>query len=296
MRTLLVIVTALPLLGAETAPVLGKIGDIELSTGELRDIIAGLEPSQAAALTKDAAALEQYVRAFLLQRMVLRKAAAEKWDQQAAVIAKLVRTRETVLAESYLEKVSAPPPDYPAEADLKEAYETNREALRVPKSWQLAQIYLADDQPVEASVPSRVTGLQKQLKTKGTDFAALARASSDDRATAANGGLIGWLTESQIQPEIRARLPKLVLGGVSEPIRLTDGWHIIKVLDIREAHTPTLDQVRAQLSLRLREERARANRQRYLADLLKDHPLAINEIELSGLSQGSAKRGTPPAP
>lgn len=290
MKPLLAILLALPcLLAAESAPVLGKIGDIELTTAELRETLAGLEPAQAAALTKDAGALEQYARALLVQRLVLRKATGEKWEQQAAVIAKLVRSRETVLTESYLDNAAAPPPDYPSEADLKDAYDRGREALRVPKSYQLAQIYVADGQPADKAAPAAVAQLEKRLKAKQADFAAIARASSEDAATAANGGLIGWLAETQIQPEIRAKLPKLGLGAVSEPIRLADGWHIIRVLDIREAHVPTLDQVRAQLVTRLREERARANRQRYLADLLKEHPLAINGIELSGLSQSPAK-------
>ncbi|MBN8459504.1 MAG: peptidylprolyl isomerase [Verrucomicrobia bacterium] len=290
MKTLLATLLApLSLLGAEPAPVLGRIGDIELTTAELRETIAGLEPEQAAALSKDAAALEQYARALLVQRMVLKKATDDKWDQQPAVIARLVRARETALTESYLEKVSAPASDYPSEADITEAYDKNREALRVPKSYQLAQIYLADDRPAGSPAPAALAPLEKRLKAKNADFPAIAKTSSEDAATAANGGLIGWLTENQVQPEIRARLPKLGLGEITDPIRMNDGWHIIKVLDIREAHTPTLDQVRSQLVARLREERARANRQRYLAELLKDHPLAINGIELSGIPQKTSK-------
>lgn len=287
MKRLLVILTATPLLllQAEPTAVLGKIGEIELTTGELRETIAGLERNQSAQLSRDPAALDQFARALLLQRLVLKQAVDQKWDQDPAVIAKLVRARETALTESFLESVSAPPADYPTDPELKEAYEKNQAALRVPKSYHLAQIFLAADRPG----PDGLEALKKQLKAKHADFAAIARTTSDDAATAANGGVIGWLTEAQIQPEIRARLPKLTLGTVSEPIRLADGWHILKVLDIREAHTPTLDQLRSQLRVRLRDERARANRQEFLAKLLKDQPLAINEIELSKVSQGTAK-------
>ena len=56
------------------------------------------------------------------------------------------------------------------------------------------------------------------------------------------------------------------------------------VLDIREARTPALDEVRENLIVQLRAERARTKRQEYLAGLIKDHPLAINEIELSKLA------------
>ena len=41
--------------------------------------------------------------------------------------------------------------------------------------------------------------------------------------------------------------------------------------------------MREELTAQLRAERLRQNRQDYLAKLLKEHPLAINEIELSRL-------------
>lgn len=283
------LLTVAPLLQAEPAAVLGKIGDIELTTDELRETIAGLDRGQAATLTQDAAALNQFARALLLQRLVLKQATDKQWDREPAVIAKLVQARETALAESYLAAVSAPAPDYPSEAELKNAYTKGEAALRVPKSFQLAQIFLSDDQPAGSPPPPNVAAVSKQLKAKAADFAAIAKASSDDAASAARGGVIGWLTEAQIQPAIRAKLPKLTLGAVSEPIRLADGWHILKVLDIREAHTPTFAQVRSQLSARLRDERARANRQEFLTKLLAEQPLAINEIELSKISQGPVK-------
>ena len=56
------------------------------------------------------------------------------------------------------------------------------------------------------------------------------------------------------------------------------------MLDIREARTPALDEVRENLIVQLRAERARTKRQEYLSGLIKDHPLAINEIELSKLA------------
>jgi parvulin-like peptidyl-prolyl isomerase len=285
----LILLTAASLLQAEPAAVLGKLGDLELTTDELRETVAGLDRTQAATLIQDAAALNQFARALLLQRLVLKEATDKQWDREPAVIAKLVQARETALAESYLTAVSAPPPDYPSEAELREAYLKNQASLRVPKSFLLAQIFLADERPVGSPAPPNMAAVGKQLKAKAADFGAIAKASSDDAASAARGGVIGWLTESQIQPEIRAKLPKLTLGTVSEPIRLADGWHILKVLDIREAHTPTFDQIRGQLSARLRDERARANRQEFLAKLLKDQPLAINEIELSKVSQGTVK-------
>ena len=269
---------------AEPSAVLAKSGDIEIRAGELREIVAGLDDAQQAALDKDPAALGQYVRALLIQRLVLKQALDKKWDQEPKVIAKLVRARETALTESFLAANSAPEAGYPTEAELSEAYESNKEKFLVPRSFQLAQIFIASDK-------TKLDGILKQLKAKGADFAAIARANSEETASAAKGGSLGWLTEEQIQPEIRTKLPNLTLGTVTEPIKLKDGWHILKVIDIREAHTPPLTEIRGPLAARLRSERVQLKQREYLASLVKENPVAINEIELSKIRPSPVKAG-----
>ena len=282
----LIAATTSAALHAETAP-LGKIGDLELKTEEIREAIAGLEAGQDAALAKDPAALGQYVRALLIQRLVLKEALEQKWDQEPEVIAKLVRARESTLTESFLEKASKVPVDFPKEEELQAAYEAAKPSLQVPKTYRLAQVFIAlpkdADKAATDKAKAKLDSVAKKLKEKNADFAAIASAESDEVASKAKGGEIGWIAEEQVQPGIREKLPKLASGTVSEPVKLDDGWHILKVLDSKEAHTATLDQVRDQLTVQLRAERARLNRQEYLAKLLKDHPLAINEIELAKL-------------
>ncbi|MGL4399442.1 MAG: peptidylprolyl isomerase [Luteolibacter sp.] len=274
MKRLAILLLANVALHAQPAPVLGKAGDIEITSGEIREIIAGLDAEQQDALAKDPAALGQFVRALLVQRLVLKQALDQKWDQDPAVITKLVRAREAALTESYLQNASIPESGYPTEAELTDAYEASKSKLIIPRSYKLAQVYVATDK-------AKLDSVQKQLKAKHADFAAIARATSEEATSAARGGEIGWLTEDQIQPEIRAKLPDLTKGSVTEPIKLQDGWHILKLLDVREPRTPALDEIRDNFVTQLRADRSRIKRQEYLADLLKEHPLAINEIELT---------------
>lgn len=274
----------------DSAAVIGRVGEIEITTTELREYLAGLRAEEQAALKADPAALGQYLRALLVQKLILKQASNKKWDQDPAVIARLVRARETAIAETFLEAASAPDADFPSESELKEAYEANKEKLVIPRSYLLAQIYVSEpanaDAAAKAAAKARLNAVVKDLAAKGADFPAVARKHSEEPASAAEGGRIGWLAESQIQPAIREQLPNLSLGQISKPIRLADGWHILKVLDIREPRTPMLDEVRASFVARLRAERALAQRQAFIAELLKDNPLAVNEIELMKLPEG----------
>lgn len=287
MKRIILLLAAAGTLHAAPGETLGKIGEIEIKTDEVREALAGLESSSNAPVAKDPAAVGQYVRALLIQRLVLQEALEKKWDQDPSVISKLVRAREAVLTESYLESNSKVPADYPSDSDLQAAYEVAKPKLLAPKSVRLAQIFVAvakdADKAAADKAKAKADGISKKLKEKNSDFAGTAAAQSDDAASKARGGEIGWVAEAQIQPEIRELLPKLAVNAVSEPVKLNDGWHILKVLESKEAYTPSLDQVRDQLAKQLRLEKAQQNRQAYLAELLKDHPLAINEIEIAKL-------------
>ena len=267
--------------------VLGKIGEIELDSNEVREAIAGLEAEQHSTLSRDPAAVGQYVRALLIQRLVLQKALEEKWEQKPEVIARLVRARETALTESYLENVSKVPADYPSASELEAAYLAARPGLLQPESFRLAQIFIAvpenANKKEQAEAKEKAHDLAERLVKSPEDFGTIAASESEEPVTKQNKGEIGWLTLDQLQPDIRDVLPDLAPGGISRPVRLKDGWHLIKLLETREARTPELSEVREELTAQLRAERLRQNRQDYLAKLLKEHPLAINEIELSRL-------------
>lgn len=265
--------------GGMQAETVGRLGDLEVSADDLRTSLAALEPSQIESVRQDPALLEQLVRSLLVQRLVLKEATDKKWQDEPAVVAKLARTRDSIITESYLESVSQPSADYPSEEDLKTAYEASREGLKQPRSFRLAQIFIADA-PEGAA---RLKIVQNLLKAKDADFAAIAQKHSQDTVSAARGGEIGWVAEAQIEPDLRERVNKLKLFAVSEPVRLKDGWHLLKLLDAREAYVPTLEQVRPQLISQLRRDKLRANTQAYLARLLKKHPLVLNGSALSQL-------------
>ena len=269
---------------AASDEVLGTVGTFEVRVSDLGESIETLEEAEREALRKEPSALSQYVRALLVQRLVVQEAMAAEWDKSAVVAERMRVLREGVVANTWLESVGEPPADYPTESDVKVAYEANRDTFLEPKAWLLAQIFVSVA-PAASNITSdpeaKVKRLTEALKKDPASFAKLAAAESEEPTSAAKQGEIGWLPEPRIHPDIRAVLPGLKLGAISEPVRMDDGWHFIRVLDIREARVPTLEQIRAPLAERLRAEKARLGTEAYLAELLRKHPIAINEIVLS---------------
>ena len=288
-RTLFTCLALLAPLHAQTAKpassnktVVAKVGDAEVYVEDVQNWLAGLEPAQREAAAKQPSLLTEAVRTLLVQRLVLQEAEEKKWGDRPEVAAKIERQRATIVAESYLRSVAEPPSDFPTEDVLKKAYDGAGDALNVQRRHKLAQVFIAapDAAKDKAAKEAEVAEVKKKLAAPGADFAAIARAHSEEATSAGKGGEIGWLDENLIEEGIRAEVTKLSKGGVTGAILLKDGWHFVKVIDREEPRKLTFDEVKPRLADRLREQRAQAASQEYVAKLLRDHPVVINEIEL----------------
>ncbi len=272
-------------IAAPASDVIARVGDLDVKLDEVKAALAKLDPREQEAVAKDPALLNQVVRLLLVQRLMLNEATSKKWDEKPQVKAAIDRARESAITESYLQSISQPAAGYPSETELEVAYDQAKPSLAVGRQWKLAQIYIAAPEGTAKAdlekAEAKLAEVKKALADKGADFAALAKKHSDESASAAQGGEIGWMVEAQIQPEIREAAAKLTTGTQSEAVKMKDGWHILKCLDVKEPSTAPLEQVRPVLIERMRQERAKANSQAYMAALLEKNPVSINEISLA---------------
>lgn len=94
-----------------------------------------------------------------------------------------------------------------------------------------------------------------QIK-KGGKFEELAKAKSKDTGSGENGGDLDWSTPGTFVPEFSDAMVKLEKGQMTDtPVKSEYGWHIIRVDDIREAALPPLEQVKAQISQQMTQQK-----------------------------------------
>jgi parvulin-like peptidyl-prolyl isomerase len=255
-----------------------------VSQADVLAALTKLDPAERAALARDPALLKQVVRLTLVQRLLLREARKNKWDEQPQVQDQIERAKDKALAESWLQSVAEPPADYPGEDELKAAWEARKDSLATPRQYRLAQIFIAcpksADKNTVKKAEAKLASVKAKLAAYRQDFAAIARAESDEPAAKETGGEIGWLSDAQIQPELRPHITRLIEHEVSAPIRLNDGWHLLKCLGKREAGTPSFEEARPKLVTQLRAEKMKANSEAYVAKLLRSHPLDLDESAL----------------
>jgi len=266
--------------------VIARVGDNEIKIEQIKPFLTGLTGEEKAALESNPALLSQTVRTLILQQILFKEAIASGWDKSPEVIAQLDRLRQGAVAESYIQSIAKVPEGYPSDAEVQTAYDARKDSLLVPKQLRLAQIYIAapqGDKDADEKAKARIEAVAKSLKASGSDFAAIARDQSEERESASRGGEVGLIAESSIQPEIRAKVSSLPKGGTTDPIRLGDGWYVVRVLDVKDAHTATLPEIRDRLVAALRADRIRQNREAYLAKLQQQNPVALDELGLTNL-------------
>lgn len=272
---------------ASGADIVAKAGQSEVTVDDIKPMIDALPLRDQMMLSKNPAAMNEFVRTLIIEQLVYKEALEKKWDQQKNVIQLLDRVKRQALTQSYLQSIASPPADFPTQADLQQAYDTLKKnnALQVPKKLHLAQIFIScprgGDKTFEEKAQVKLDAAVKAAKAG--DFAAVAKAQSDDPVSAQRGGDLGFLVESQIQPEIRAAVASLSKNGTTDPIRLNDGWHIVKVLETKEPYTATLEEIKVPLSNDLRKQQAQVLGKSYIAKMLQNNPVSLNEIAISKL-------------
>jgi peptidylprolyl isomerase len=274
--------------------IVARVAGRDITITEVRSFIAALGAREQVALARDPALLSQAVRLMLANQLVLKEAETKKWQDKPEIAVQLERVRDGAIAETYLQAVSTPPESYPDQADVQKAYDANKTAFVVPRQFRIAQIFVSlangADKDAEEKARKKLAELQGKLKQPKADFAAVAKEGSDQQDTAERGGELGWVPETQIRPEIKTQVMGLANGAVTEPIKLDDGWHIIKLLETKPAETRPLADVRNAIVAQLRAQRAEAIRRGYLAKLLEQTPPAINELALTKIFENPADK------
>lgn len=88
---------------------------------------------------------------------------------------------------------------------------------------------LQDDQTVRG----RLQTIRDKIAAGQDDFAAIAKAVSEDPGSASEGGDLGWTSPGTFVPEFEKALESLGEQEISQPFRTQYGWHVAQLLGRR---------------------------------------------------------------
>jgi len=94
-----------------------------------------------------------------------------------------------------------------------------------------------------------------QLK-RGGKFEEIAKKSSKDPGSGANGGDLDWANSSNYVKEFSEALTGLAKGRMTErPVKTQFGYHIIRLDDVRDAKIPKFEEVKPQVAQQMQQQK-----------------------------------------
>ena len=144
-----------------------------------------------------------------------------------------------------------------APADVERAYNNNIEQYSTPEQVRASHILLKTEGKDDAAVKAKAADILKQAKG-GADFAELAKKYSEDEGSAKNGGDLDYFGRGRMVPEFDQAVFAMEPGQISDLVKTQYGYHIIKLVDKKNATTRPLQDVRQQIVDQLAYEKAQA--------------------------------------
>jgi peptidyl-prolyl cis-trans isomerase D len=169
--------------------------------------------------------------------------------------------------------------------EIQRDYNQNIQQYQTPEQIRASHILLKTEGKSEDAVRKQAEEILKQVKAGG-DFEALAKKYSEDEPSKEQGGDLDYRTRGSLVPEFETAAYALKPGEVSDLVKSSFGFHIIKLVDRRPEVTRPLEEVRQEIQERLLTQKASqqvADRATELANRIK----SAGDLDKVGIEIGS---------
>lgn len=225
---------SLKIVHAEQSKVLLTVNGSKITSAEVDQWVA-VSTSEGA---KDSPELRQSI----LNDLVLREAVAQDAKKTGLLTKgnngfKIKIAEQNAMVDIWFSQYFANHPV--TNQDVRAVYDKQVELSKDPKNtkeYLVSQILVGSE--------SDAVALIKQIDS-GASFAEIAKTKSLDPSSGQQGGVVGWALPTQLTPPINDLVPNLTRGKITQtPVKTSNGWHIIKVDDVRPFVMPTFEQAK----------------------------------------------------
>jgi peptidyl-prolyl cis-trans isomerase D len=149
----------------------------------------------------------------------------------------------------------------PTEEEIRALYESRKESYQQPEQRHARHILLKtaedDSEAVRAEKKKKAEEVLQLARQEGSDFSTLAKEYSEG-PTKERGGDLGFFPSGRMVPSFDQAVSSLQPGEISDVVETQFGYHIIKLEEIRPASVRTFEQVKDNLAMTLKKQKAKA--------------------------------------
>jgi len=265
-------------------------GGLAVTEDDLLAELARLSPQAQAHVLGRPSEVARVSQNMLARRELARRAEADGLQNDPKVAAALRAARDRVLSEAMLDRAEGTAPDKAVlERLARNQYDADPKKFETPEEVRVQHILISAKACEPETRAREVLALARQ---PGADFAALAKANSDDPGSAARGGDLGFFGRGRMTPAFEnAAFALKQPGDLSDVVKTDFGYHIIRLEARKPAELQPFDKVRDELVKSLAEREARSRRQQYV-----DQITAEIRVDSQAIDAMLASRGVAPDP
>jgi len=284
------LIAASPFARSDDRVVASVPGGATITADEVMAEARRLPPQAQAQTLGRPSGVAQLAQNLAFRRELARRAEAEGLQNDPKVAAALLLARERVLADAALAKVDGAAPDRAAlERLARNQYDAAPEKFDTPEQVRVRHILVS----AKACEPeAKARELLAQARQPGADFAALAKANSDDPGSASRGGDLGFFGRGQMTAAFETAAFALKQpGDLSDVVKTEFGFHVIRLEERKPARKQSFEEVRDNLIRTLGDNEARTRRQQATDQIMST--IQFDTAVVESLVAGRAPGGKP---
>lgn len=188
---------------------------------------------------------------------------------------------ETLLAEKAYQRFIVTPSAV-SEEEISAFFKASPARFQWPEALHLQHILLKVSATADAKAWDKREQEAQDLVARlqrGENFASLASQFSNDPYRV-KGGDLGWVHRGRLVEPLETVVWAARVGELLGPVRSSEGFHIVKVLERRMARPMTLDEARPMIERELLEKKRLEAEQRFFSEAKARHPVVILDARL----------------
>lgn len=162
-----------------------------------------------------------------------------------------------------IDAAKLPPPAPVTEAQIRAQYDKDIAKYTGTETREASHILVnlpanaGKDQQDEAK--RKIDAIYAEVTAAGADFAAVAKAKSEDTGSKAQGGSLGAVGKGTMPAAFDTALFSMTAAGISKPVKTDFGWHVIQLRKINASNARSFEQVKAEIAAELNKANAARN-------------------------------------